>query len=426
MMKNQKTISLEQAIDLLVLNVGSLGNLGLYHGQMGFVLFFCQYAKCCNNPLYDDFAGELLEGLGKALYAELPFSLEDGLCGVGWGVEYLIQNNFMEGDSDELLQEIDERIMLHDPTRIKNLSMRKGLAGLIYYVTIRLSAPRKNRRHPFDEVYLGKLREVVLKQDFSQEKEIPFGLVNNFLSALERNCRVAPTVSDLFPVMKLSCIDIERLLVDGIEIAWGLLEDQETLSNPLITYTKGKDSQKKRLYLFCRESPSTDYGIGTYIRQVIEAMKGKDWEVTVITLYSTQTTVWSEESIDGVDYITIGKKIVYKYKRLKASLLKMQDTIDYDRSVLLLLQNRLIDSPHSVFLLNQMDMGNLVTDLKSVCPHVTFIGVVHYMNWCFTLNGNQSLFQETLLHPEKGKNGEIIAGFEKEKNFLQVCDKVIT
>lgn len=50
----------------------------------------------------------------------MPVDFCSGLSGVGWGVEYLIQNKFVDADSDELLEDIDAKIMEWDVRRIKN------------------------------------------------------------------------------------------------------------------------------------------------------------------------------------------------------------------------------------------------------------------------------------------------------------------
>ena len=423
-MKNKETVTLREVVDLLLLNASCLGNVGLYHGKMGFVLFLCQYAKRSKCQLYDDFAGILFEESSEDLHADLSFSLEDGLCGIGWGVEYLVQNCFMEGDTDEILKEIDERIMFYDPLWIKNLSLRRGLGGLIYYVTIRLSSPgRKPGICPFDKDYLDKLRVASLKNDFSREENLPAGLVDNFLKALVGKGKSIPVISDLFPITCLDDIDSGRLLMDGIEAAWGLLEsgkEMETLVHP-----RKKGGEKKQLYLFCEESRSTNYGIGTYLRQVTEALKDGEWEVTIITLYASKVLTLSEESTDGATFIAIGGRKVNRYERLKVSLSKMQDSNRYYTSALLLLQSRLVDDGQSVVLLNQMDMADFAVCLKREYPHVAIIGIVHYMNWCFALNGNQQLFRKILSDPAEDKNKSLISGFENEKRFLHLCDKVV-
>ena len=78
------------------------------------------------------------------------------------GIEYLVGQGFMEGCTDEILKDIDELIMERDPRRMHDLSFRKGLGGILYYVMVRLSSLRETDNLPFDSFYLESLREVVL------------------------------------------------------------------------------------------------------------------------------------------------------------------------------------------------------------------------------------------------------------------------
>lgn len=104
-------------------------DLGVLNGKMGIVLFFFHYARYTGRVLYEDFAGEMLEEVIQELHSDLPIRFSDGLCGIGWGVEYLIQNAFIEGDSDEILEDLDQKIMEWDPRRATDLSFESGLEG---------------------------------------------------------------------------------------------------------------------------------------------------------------------------------------------------------------------------------------------------------------------------------------------------------
>ena len=151
----------------LIMNASFLTDLGLYHGKMGIVLFFAHYGRYTGEILYDDFAGELLDEIYSEIHTDMPINFESGLCGIGWGIEYLLENGFMEGDSNEILSEIDAKIMERDLRRIKDLSFRTGLEGISCYIQKRIDSTfRKKDTMPFDDIYLsdwhtvaGKLNE---------------------------------------------------------------------------------------------------------------------------------------------------------------------------------------------------------------------------------------------------------------------------
>lgn len=151
-MKTEKDILLRRIANHLILYSIDMEDIGLFHGKMGVVLFFAHYARYTGLTIYDDFAGELLEEICENIPETLPINLETGLCGIGWGIEYLIQNGFMEGDSNEILAEIDQKVMERDLLRIKDLSLETGLMGISCYIRSRL---RSNKNmHIFDNRYL--------------------------------------------------------------------------------------------------------------------------------------------------------------------------------------------------------------------------------------------------------------------------------
>lgn len=139
----------------LTLNASFLEDPGIYHGKMGIVLFFSHYSRYIGNEIYDEFAGELLDELLNQIHQDIPINFESGLCGIGWGIEYLLENGFMEGDSDEILSGIDSKIMERDVLRITDMSIKTGIKGIYYYVHKRLySTNRKTNIIPFDKKYL--------------------------------------------------------------------------------------------------------------------------------------------------------------------------------------------------------------------------------------------------------------------------------
>lgn len=150
-----------QALAYLTINSSFLGDLGLFHGRMGIVLFFAHYARVTQNKQYEDFAEILLDEIYEEIHWDLPINLENGLCGIGWGIEYLVQNGFMKGNTDEILADIDRKVLEIDPLRISDLSFRRGLAGIIFYVIARLNANRETNKLPFDNAYLESLQKVL-------------------------------------------------------------------------------------------------------------------------------------------------------------------------------------------------------------------------------------------------------------------------
>lgn len=157
----------------LIMHAGFLTDLGLYHGKMGIVMFFAHYARYTGNQIYGEFAGELLDEIFNEIHDEVPIDFESGLCGIGWGIEYLLENRFIEGDSDEILWEIDRKVMERDVRRVTDLSQKTGLKGILLYVDKRMhSSFSQNQRLSFDKFYLSNVQSVIEHVDYKEENPL--------------------------------------------------------------------------------------------------------------------------------------------------------------------------------------------------------------------------------------------------------------
>ena len=166
----------QQALAYLAINSSFIENLGLFHGRMGIVLFFAQYGRAVQDKRYEDFAGDLLDEIYEEIHWDMPVNLENGLCGIGWGIEYLVQQGFMKGNTDEILADIDRKVMELDPLRMTDLSFRRGLTGIAFYVIARLNANRATSALPFDDAYLTSLQQALERAEFTEKEEVPADL----------------------------------------------------------------------------------------------------------------------------------------------------------------------------------------------------------------------------------------------------------
>jgi hypothetical protein len=136
-------------------------DIGLYHGQMGVALAISKRFQHTNNNIFADFYYDLLEKVIEKVNKGLDFSLSKGLSGIGWGIEYLVQNGFAEGESVEICEEIDHRIMETDPKRINDFSLETGFEGLLHYIIYHLQGTvMQKTKLPFDNTYLSDIYAV--------------------------------------------------------------------------------------------------------------------------------------------------------------------------------------------------------------------------------------------------------------------------
>lgn len=148
-MIEKNNIQIEQTARHFLFFGSYLRDIGLFNGKMGLMIFLFHYARHSNRNLYEDFAMELFEEICRDISIYTPIGLKNGLCGIGWGILYLSQNGFIEDNINEILEEIDERIMEYDLSRIKDMSLERGFSGMALYLSERLKDPSS----PYDMEY---------------------------------------------------------------------------------------------------------------------------------------------------------------------------------------------------------------------------------------------------------------------------------
>ncbi|MBN1117375.1 MAG: hypothetical protein JXA77_09240 [Bacteroidales bacterium] len=131
----------QRITNTLLLNASFIDNIGLMHGKMGIAIYFFHLARETGMQIYEDYAGELIDEIYEEVHAKSPCDFENGLAGIGWGIEYLVQNNFIDADTNEVLEESDKQIVheitFHAPSEIGIL---KGITGYILYFLCRLNS----------------------------------------------------------------------------------------------------------------------------------------------------------------------------------------------------------------------------------------------------------------------------------------------
>lgn len=171
-MEKNKDISLRQIANHLIINSSFLTDISLYHGKTGIVLFFYNYARYTKNPVYDEFAGELLEEIFNEIHDNIGIDFENGLSGIGWGILYLLENQFITGDPNDILEEIDMKMMEVNLQRVRNCSLERGIAGFSVYLSYRLSFLKGCSY--FDTNFISDLLQIISDKDINVKFDLSF------------------------------------------------------------------------------------------------------------------------------------------------------------------------------------------------------------------------------------------------------------
>ncbi|MBN1183728.1 MAG: hypothetical protein JXB49_15660 [Bacteroidales bacterium] len=124
--------------NVLLLNASFIDNPGLLNGKMGIAIFFYHYAKYTTKKIYKDYADELIDEIYEDINTSTPVNFENGLTGIGWGIEYLVNNKFVEADTDEALIYLDNEIYRHRINSPILISKGNDLFGYGFYYISRI------------------------------------------------------------------------------------------------------------------------------------------------------------------------------------------------------------------------------------------------------------------------------------------------
>jgi hypothetical protein len=218
---------LQRIANVLLLNGSFTDNLGLLNGKMGIAIFFFHYARYTGNKIYEDYAGELIDEIYEEINLSTPAGFANGLTGIGWGIEYLVQNGFVEADTDEALEEIDNRIyqnMFNSPILLES---EDDIFGYGLYNLARL----KNREEDDENITTLNIKATIIHLIDECERII---IHNRFLEYNIKCIAIKPLLSvlyflseinqiDVFPYKVLKCLRyippfIEHAIYEGADI----------------------------------------------------------------------------------------------------------------------------------------------------------------------------------------------------------------
>ena len=174
---------------------------------------------------------------------------------------------------------------------------------------------------------------------------------------------------------------------------------------------------KKCLLVFSEESTATRYGVGTYIKQLIDCFDRSLWDINIITLNSNTNDVILEQK-DGVSTYQIPHlQQVGGFWTSESEEIHLRG-VYYYLAALFGEQKQLYC--HFNFVAHQLALF-MKEQLQA-----KIVFTLHYTNWSFDLLGDRALLERILANPVKPKEKGVANRFEREKVFmLTCCDSII-
>jgi glycosyltransferase involved in cell wall biosynthesis len=229
-----------------------VSDIGLLRGSMGITIFLFFYSKMDDSELYKAKAEQRIEELLANIRPDTHYGLSTGLSGIGWGIEFLSQHGFIEGDTNEILEDFDKRIMEINPKRITNLNLDYGLGGVVLYILARLySIEKENKINPFDQEYLRSVYDricTVFDQRNTNCDSIDVFL--NFINYFEGKCGLEnPEIYDICSIsnpLNIPLCELNIGLVGAAGLGLKLIFENSQYELHSETINKGQRKKKEK------------------------------------------------------------------------------------------------------------------------------------------------------------------------------------
>lgn len=173
---------IRKLVDYTLLNACSINSSGLYNGKAGISLALFEVARYLQDEYTEEQAFDLLQ---EALVSKTEdISFENGLSGIGYVLIYLIENEFIDADFNEIFSEQFEKILVgfeklkEDPNPLLN-SIR-----MAYFLSLTKSFCKVDSRIEKIIKSIFEATELYLAIQFFDFKDIDY--INNKNAVLEQ------------------------------------------------------------------------------------------------------------------------------------------------------------------------------------------------------------------------------------------------
>jgi len=126
-------------------NDQSPDDLGLTNGKTGLGLAYFILSKYTKDQAFADKGFDMFDAVTENIAHINEINFSNGLAGIGWVIEWLVQNNFFEANTDEILEDVDNAIykaLMFAPDN--NLSLGNGTLGKLLYFFKRMQSINAN------------------------------------------------------------------------------------------------------------------------------------------------------------------------------------------------------------------------------------------------------------------------------------------
>ncbi len=123
-------------------------DVGLCRGMISECVFYYLMGRVYDEQNYTDTADTKIDRVFEIISNDsIELDFKNGLTGIGWVIEHLVQLDFLEGDTNDILEDMDDRLFKYLSFNSSSIQKIDELLGYGFYVTKRLSNT-KNKKNP--------------------------------------------------------------------------------------------------------------------------------------------------------------------------------------------------------------------------------------------------------------------------------------
>ncbi len=181
---------------------------GLYNGKMGLIISsYLQGDLTFAEKEIDD----LIEYIETNNNINITFS--DGLLGIAWGLSFLVEEQMIESNINELLSDFDDIIFNRfNMNYWGDWSFEKGFLGLVYYSTMRLYQDKDIiNKYPLFFKFLNKIVKEKYTDESSCLNKPDFPIIAFiFISFCDKRCKIINSITSIEALLHISNLKNEH------------------------------------------------------------------------------------------------------------------------------------------------------------------------------------------------------------------------
>jgi len=133
MRNSNKTVS--ECLYVLIQQIAKISALvpetGLLTGKIGIAILLYHYARYRNDMKIKECVENLMNIAVHEISLEAGKDFESGLCGIAWGIDYLMKQGFVEADED-IFDEIDIALLQENIEELNTCDLETESETLLY------------------------------------------------------------------------------------------------------------------------------------------------------------------------------------------------------------------------------------------------------------------------------------------------------